>query len=391
MSKWGECMQYRSFGNLGFQISAFGLGCMRLPLQELPGQEKDPSKINEPEAIELIRYAIDHGVNYIDTAYPYHGGNSERLVAKALQDGYRERVKLATKLPVWLVNTYEDFGKYLDEQLEKLQVESIDFYLLHALNKNTWPKIKALGVLDFLNEAMASGKIRYPAFSFHDELKLFKEIIDSYDWKMCQIQLNILDENYQAGIEGLHYAAGRNIPVVIMEPLKGGSLARNIPPDIQEIWDEAPVGRSPVDWAFRWLGNFPQITTILSGVNNLEQLKDNLNIFSTIVPDRMTKEELGLVARVKESYQSKIKVGCTRCGYCVPCPAGVAIPDVFHQYNNAFIFNALEDNRRSYGNLVRGGKDASLCVQCGNCEEACPQNIPIIDQLVQADLVLAGK
>jgi uncharacterized protein len=382
-------MQYRDFGHLGFQVSAFGLGCMRLPLQEQPGDVKDASKINEDEAIGLIRYAIDHGVNYVDTAYPYHGGNSELVVGKALKDGYREQVKLATKLPVWLVNTYEDFGKYLDEQLAKLEVESIDFYLLHALNKHTWPKMKALGVLDFLDEAVASGKIKYPSFSFHDELPLFKEIIDSYDWKMCQIQLNILDEYYQAGIEGLQYAADRSIPVVIMEPLKGGSLARNIPSDIQAIWDEAEVRRSPVDWAFRWLGNFPQVTTMLSGVNDLHQLKDNLNIFKTIVPGSLKEEELKLVTRVKETYQSRIKVGCTRCGYCVPCPAGVAIPDVFTQYNHSSIFNALEDSRRSYRNLVKSGKDASLCVQCGNCEEACPQSIPIIEKLAEADLVLA--
>ncbi|MDF2926094.1 MAG: NADP-dependent oxidoreductase domain protein [Paenibacillaceae bacterium] len=384
-------MQYREFGNLGFEISAFGLGCMRLPLQTVPNQASDPSKINEQEAIELIRYAIDHGVNYVDTAYPYHGGNSELVVAKALKDGYREKVKLATKLPVWFANSYEDFDKYLDEQLAKLEVDYIDFYLLHALNKSTWPKIKALGVLEFLDKAVASGKIRYPSFSFHDERPLFKEIVDAYDWKMCQIQLNILDEDYQAGLEGMHYAAERGIPVVIMEPLKGGSLARSIPQDIQEIWGEAAVSRSPVDWAFRWLGNFPEVNVMLSGVNNLEQLKDNLRIFETIVPNELSQEELKLVTRVKEAYNSKIKVGCTRCNYCVPCPAGVAIPDVFLHYNNASIYNALEENKSNYQKLVRGNKDASHCVECGSCEEACPQSIPIIEKLAEADLVLAGR
>lgn len=384
-------MQYRQFGNLDFQVSAFGLGCMRLPLEEQPEGGKDASRIHEKEAIELIRYAIDHGVNYVDTAYPYHGGNSELVVGKALKDGYREKVKLATKLPVWLCKSYEDFGKHLDEQLAKLQVDCIDFYLLHALNKHSWKNIMSLGVLDFLNEAVAQGKIKYPSFSFHDELPLFKEIVDAYDWKMCQIQLNILDENYQAGLEGLKYAADRNIPVVIMEPLKGGNLARNIPDDILAIWNEAEAQRSPVDWAFRWVGNFPQVTTILSGVNNLEQLKDNLAIFDSISPESMNEQELELVHRVKEVYESKIKVGCTKCGYCVPCPAGVAIPDVFSQYNHSSIFNALEDSRRNYSNLVKNSKDASLCVECGNCEEACPQSIPIIEKLAEANLVLAGR
>ncbi len=387
----GEDMQYRQFGNLDFQVSSFGLGCMRLPLEEEPEGGKDASRIHVEEAIELIRYAIDQGVTYVDTAYPYHGGNSELVVGKALKDGYREKVKLATKLPVWLCKTYEDFGRLLDEQLAKLQVDYIDFYLLHALNKNSWKTVLSLGVLDFLDEAVAQGKIRYPSFSFHDELPVFKEIIDAYDWKMCQIQLNILDVNYQAGLEGLQYAADRNIPVVIMEPLKGGSLARNVPDDILGIWDESDAKHSPVDWAFRWVGNFPQVTTILSGVNNLEQLKDNLQIFDTITPDSMSGKELGLVQRVKEAYESKIKVGCTKCGYCVPCPAGVAIPDVFAHYNHSSIFNALPDSQRNYANLVKNSKDASLCVECGNCEEACPQSIPIIEKLAEADLVLAGR
>lgn len=382
-------MQYREFGKLGFRVSTFGLGCMRLPLELQPDGTRDPSKIHEEEAVELIRYAIDHGVNYIDTAYPYHGGNSELVVGKALQDGYREKVKLATKLPVWQTNTYEDFENVLDEQLAKLGVDCIDFYLLHALNKGTWDKIKELGVLDFLDKAVAAGKIRYPSFSFHDELPVFKEIIDAYDWSMCQIQLNILDEHYQAGVEGMHYAADRGIPVVIMEPLKGGSLARRIPDDIDMIWKESESGRSAIDWAFRWLGNFPQIATILSGVNDLEQLKDNLGIFDTIHPDSLSSAELERVARVKEAYRSKIMVGCTRCGYCVPCPAGVAIPDVFSQYNNAFMFNALDDSRRIYQHMTRGNKDASRCVECGSCEEACPQNIPIIEKLAEADRELA--
>ncbi len=383
-------MEYRKFGDLGFEVSIFGLGCMRLPLEVQPDGTTDPAKIDEQEAIKMIRYAIDNGVNYLDTAYPYHGGNSERLLAKALKDGYREKVKIATKLPVWLAESYEDFEKLLDEQLAKLEVEYIDFYLLHALSKDRWDKIKELGVLDFLDQAVAAGKIKYPGFSFHDELPVFKEIIDSYDWKMCQIQLNILDQDYQAGVEGMRYAASKGIPVVIMEPLRGGRLAHNVPEDVKALWDQAETKRSPVEWAFRWLYNFPEITVILSGVSTMEQLKDNLEIFSKSAPNSMDEKELELVRKVKELYDSKIKVGCTGCNYCVPCPSGVEIPRIFSIYNDYSIFGGAKEFKEMYKGLMNEGKDASSCVECGQCESECPQHISIIDKLKEAHEVLTS-
>lgn len=383
-------MEYRKFGDLGFEVSIFGLGCMRLPLEVQPDGTTDPAKIDEQEAIKMIRYAIDNGVNYLDTAYPYHGGNSERLLAKALKDGYREKVKVATKLPVWLAESYEDFEKLLDEQLAKLEVEYIDFYLLHALSKDRWDKIKELGVLDFLDQAVAAGKIKYPGFSFHDELPVFKEIIDSYDWKMCQIQLNILDQDYQAGVEGMRYAASKGIPVVIMEPLRGGRLAHNVPEDVKALWDQAETKRSPVEWAFRWLYNFPEITVILSGVSTMEQLKDNLEIFSKSAPNSMDEKELELVRKVKELYDSKIKVGCTGCNYCVPCPSGVEIPRIFSIYNDYSIFGGAKEFKEMYKGLMNEGKDASSCVECGQCESECPQHISIIDKLKEAHEVLTS-
>lgn len=383
-------MEYRKFGDLGFEVSIFGLGCMRLPLEVQPDGTTDPAKIDEQEAIKMIRYAIDNGVNYLDTAYPYHGGNSERLLAKALKDGYREKVKIATKLPVWLAESYEDFEKLLDEQLAKLEVEYIDFYLLHALSKDRWDKIKELGVLDFLDQAVAAGKIKYPGFSFHDELPVFKEIIDSYDWKMCQIQLNILDQDYQAGVEGMRYAASKGIPVVIMEPLRGGRLAHNVPEDVKALWDQAETKRSPVEWAFRWLYNFPEITVILSGVSTMEQLKDNLEIFSKSAPNSMDEKELELVRKVKELYDSKIKVGCTGCNYCVPCPSGVEIPRIFSIYNDYSIFGGAKEFKEMYKELMNEGKDASSCVECGQCESECPQHISIIDKLKEAHEVLTS-
>ncbi|NLN42350.1 MAG: aldo/keto reductase [Clostridiales bacterium] len=383
-------MEYRKFGDLGFDISIFGVGCMRLPLEVQPDGTTDPTKIDEQEAIKMIRYAIDNGVNYLDTAYPYHGGNSELLLAKALKDGYREKVKIATKLPVWLAETYEDFEKLLDEQLAKLEVDYIDFYLLHALSKDRWDKIKKLGVLDFLDKAVASGKIKYPGFSFHDELPVFKEIIDSYDWKMCQIQLNILDQDYQAGVEGMRYAGSKGIPVVIMEPLRGGRLAHNVPEDVKALWDQAEIKRSPVEWAFRWLYNFPEVTVILSGVSTMEQLKDNIEIFSKAAPNSMDEKELELVRQVKELYDSKIKVGCTGCNYCVPCPSGVEIPRVFSLYNDYSIFGGAEEFKKRYKELMDEGKDASNCVECGQCESECPQHISIIDKLKEAHQVLTS-
>ena len=378
-------MHYVDFGNLGFKISRFGMGCMRFPMEK---GHTDDSQVDEKAAIDMIRYAIDHGVNYIDTAYPYHGGRSEVIVGKALKNGYRDKIKLATKLPVWHAKKYEDLEKLLDEQLRRLKTDHIDFYLLHALNEKQWHRVQKLGVLDFLDEAMEKGKIRYPGFSFHDELPVFKDIIDSYDWHMCQIQLNILDEHYQAGVEGLKYAGSKGIPVVIMEPLRGGKLAQNLSQDVIDIWNDFPVKRSPVEWAFRWLYNFPEVTTILSGVSTVEQLKDNIKIFEEAKPNVMTDEELALVKRVQEFYKGKIKVGCTSCNYCMPCPSDVAIPDIFSMYNDASIFNDFKTYKKRYGELIKKEKDASQCVECGNCESACPQHLPIIEKLKEANKAL---
>lgn len=382
-------MEYRKFGDLGFEVSTFGMGCMRLPLEVQSDGTTDPSNIDEEEAIKMIHHAIDNGVTYLDTAYPYHGGNSEPLLAKALKDGYRAKVKIATKLPVWLADSYEDFERLLDEQLAKLEVESIDFYLLHALSKERWDKAKELGVLDFLDKATESGKIKYPGFSFHDELPVFKEIIDAYDWKMCQIQLNILDEYYQAGVEGMNYAASKGIPLVIMEPLKGGRLAHSVPEDIQKLWDQHETKRSPVEWAFRWLYNFPEVVVILSGVSTMEQLMDNIEIFSKSAPDSMSRDEIELVEKVKELYESKIKVGCTSCNYCMPCPSDVNIPGIFEIYNNQSIYEDFDEFKKQYRGLMDEDKDASQCIECGQCEPECPQHIEIIDKLKEAHEVLA--
>lgn len=371
-------MQYRKFGKCDFNVSALGFGCMRLPVVE-----GNYNNINEKEAIKLIRDSIDMGVNYIDTAYPYHGGSSEALVGKALNDGYREKVKLATKLPVWLVKEYADFDKYLNEQLKKLQTDHIDMYLLHALSKDRIDAMEKLGVYKFLDEAIKDGRIKYAGFSFHDDVNTFKRIVDSYDWTFCQIQYNYLDINYQAGLEGLKYAAEKGLAVVVMEPLKGGKLAVNIPDSVKKVFEYYDEKRTPVYWALRWIWNHPEVSLLLSGMNSMEQLKENIYITGEAFPGTMNHEELQVVENARKEFKKLIKVDCTGCEYCLPCPAGVNIPRNFSLYNSIYMYNELENSHREYAKMNEKEK-ASACVQCGRCEKLCPQHIEIRKHLKNA-------
>lgn len=271
-----------------------------------------------------------------------------------------------------------------------MNTDHVDFYLLHALNKDRWETVNKLNVFDFLEKARASGKIRYICFSFHDDYNTFRKIIDAYDWDMCQIQLNIMDMHEQATVEGLKYAGSKGIPVVIMEPLKGGKLASSVTPDIEAVWNKSTVKRTPVEWAFRWLYNFPEIAVILSGVSNMEQLKDNLRIFSDAKANSMTEEELALVEEVRNLYLSKTKVPCTNCKYCMPCPQGVSIPRIFNIVNNAAMYNEWNEGRGGYRELIEKKNDATQCIECGQCESACPQSIPVIQKLKEAHQLLVN-
>ncbi len=365
-------MLYRELGSTGEKVSILGFGAMRLPT--LDGQD---ASIDFEKTKELIRYAVDCGVNYIDTAHPYHGGESENVLGEILKDGYREKVHLATKLPSWKIQTREDMDFYLEEQMKRLQTDQIDFYLLHSLKKDYWENLSSLGVLEFLDDAVADGRIKYAGFSFHDEIDLFFEIIDSYKWDVCQVQYNLVDENYQAGIDGIRYAASQGIGVMVMEPMRGGTLVNEVPKEVQEIWDEAPVRRTPAEWALRFLWDKKSISTVLSGMNTFEQLEENLKIADAGLPDSLTDDELDLVREVRRVYHQRMKVLCTECGYCMPCPEGVNIPGNFRYFNGAHMYGDVENARMNYYGLLTEKERASNCTQCGECEWICPQMIDI--------------
>lgn len=384
-------MLYRPFGRTGEQVSVLGFGCMRLPVVD-----DRPDSIDVPLATRMLRYAIENGVNYVDTAFTYHSaapdapGASEPFVGEALAGGYREKVLIATKLPGWLVESRRDMDEILAGQLQRLRTDRIDCYLLHALNGPAWQDLRELGVLEFLEHAKADGRIRYAGFSFHDEYPVFREIIDAFEWDFCQIQYNFMDTEYQAGTAGLAYAAAKELGVVVMEPLKGGRLAGIVPPSIQALWDTAPVRRTPVEWALRFVWNDPRVSLLLSGMSSMEQVVENVELAGRGEAGSLSPEELALIERVRVAYSERIVVDCTSCRYCMPCPQGIDIPLVFSAINNAALFDTLEIERAGYNFDVKAGHTAraSECTECGQCEDACPQHLPIIQELAKASQIL---
>lgn len=380
-------MLYRRMEKTGDDLSVLGFGCMRLPGKK--------GKIDEERATRQIRHAIDNRVNYVDTAMPYHMGASEPFLGRALKDGYRDRVKLATKLPPWLMKKPEDMDRLLAAQLGRLKTDRIDYYLVHALERNYWERIKPLGVLEFLDRAKADGRIGHAGYSFHGDKDVFKEIVDAYDWDFCQIQYNYLDETNQAGREGLKYAAARGMGVVVMEPLRGGNLAWRVPPDVREVFDRAPIKRTPAEWALRWVWNHPEVTVVLSGMNREDNIEENLRIADEALPESLTDEELEIIKEVKKTYKRLMKAGCTSCRYCMPCPHGVNIPACFEVYNNLSMFNDRTGSKIMYiarvgGTTVEGAAFASLCQECGECEEACPQKLPVRELLKEVAASFEG-
>lgn len=371
-------MKYRTMGKLGIQASAFGLGCMRFN-----GEASGDSIINEEKAISLIRRAVDGGVTYLDTAYVYLDKTSEIVLGKALQDGYRDKVTIATKMPMEVVHNRQEMQDLLDLELKKLQTDHIDFYLMHGIDKKKWEYFKSIGAPEFFDDMKKEGKIRYKCFSFHGSYDEFEYILNDSDWDMVQIQYNFMDIENQAGTKGLELAGSKGIPVVIMEGLLGGRLAKT-PDNVQALYDAFPVKRSCVEWAFRWLCDHPEVSVVLSGCNEAEQIDENLRIFDTVEPGIMSEEERKLMDDVRQAYLSRTKIGCTGCRYCMPCPNGVDIPGIFAVWNNVSLYQIDPKTDWQFGMIRNNKATADNCIECGACEAACPQHLSIIEELKKA-------
>jgi uncharacterized protein len=376
-------MQYRKMGVLDWQVSALGFGAMRLPVKGSWNQ------IDEEKAGEMLRYAIENGINYIDTAWLYHDGSSEVFVGKALKDGYRDKVKLVTKSPVWLVDSRDTFRSYLDQQLNKLNTDYLDIYLLHGLSADKWQKVKRLQLLEEMDALKSAGVIKHIGFSFHGSFDTFKTIIDSYPWDVTMIQYNYLDTDFQATTSGLDYAYSKDIAVVIMEPLRGGKLAQTND-EIEKVLLQSTVRRSPAEWALRFVWNHPGVATVLSGMGNLEQVKENINYASQSKAGSLTRNELAIIEKLKMTFNKKLKVLCTNCQYCMPCPEGVDIPENFNLINHASWEGGVKTwMKKWYEELDdpssatdwHGKGQASRCISCGECLDKCPQNINIPAEL----------
>lgn len=378
-------MLYREVPKNGDKLSILGYGCMRLPLRM--------QSINEKLAEKQLLYALDQGVNYFDTAVPYHNGKSEPFLGKVFsKNRCRDRLKIATKLPHWSAHSKEDMDGILDEQLSKLKTDRIDYYLIHALGGELWDTAKDHGVIEFLNDALKKGKIINAGFSFHGLAEEFTGIVDDYDWTFCQIQYNFLDTRNQAGTAGLKYAAAKDMAVMIMEPLRGGNLAKTPPPSVQKIWAKADHQRTPVEWALRWIWNHPEVSVVLSGMNNDDHITENLGIAEKGLPNSFSEKEVELVEEAAAEFRRVMRVGCTGCQYCMPCPAGVNIPSCFEWYNSK---HAFKDKKAKFMYVFQNGGVvtekptlASVCVRCEKCLEKCPQHLPIPDLLadVQNDM-----
>jgi predicted aldo/keto reductase-like oxidoreductase len=380
-------MQYRIVPKNNDKLSALGFGCMRLPMK---GQV-----VNEKLAIQQIRLAIDNGVNYVDSAPPYHMGESEKILGKALLNGYRNKVKVATKLTPFMLRQAEDMEKMLNLQLQKLQTDHIDYYLLHGLEEEFWKKMQAFNAIQFLEKAKAEGKIINMGFSFHGSLSTFKEIIEANDWTMCQIQYNFLDEKLQAGSEGLKYAASKKLAVMVMEPLRGGSLANELPEQAKKFYNAAAIKRSPAEWGLRWVWNHPEVTLVLSGMNEESQVIENIKTAETALPNSMKPDELAVIKKVANAYRKLLKVPCTGCQYCMPCINGVNIPRNFQAYNELYLSGDEQQVRSMYAMFLMGGltgtrADAALCKGCKKCLDRCPQHINITEKLKEVAKDLGG-
>lgn len=383
-------MQYRTVPKTGDRFSTLGFGCMRLPTARL-------GRVNVQESHRLIHEAIDLGVNYFDTAWFYHAGRSESVLGEALQGSRREKVYVATKLPQHLIQTRDQMERTLNQQLDGLQTETIDYYLIHALpSLARWEELEQMGIREFLEEAIRAGKIRHVGFSFHGNGAEFLKLVDVYPWATCLVQYNYLDTNTQAGTVGVQYAASQDIAVMVMEPLRGGLLAGKLPAKVQALFDAHPSQRSQVAWALRWIWDQKEITMVLSGLNRSDHLQENVALADETTPGILTDEERTTIDQVRDIFTKRIKVPCTSCGYCMPCPFGVDIPGCFRHYNSGYLLGNRVIARGTYlamHDLFPAVHPtlASQCTGCGRCEELCPQNIEIRKELENVKHEFEGR
>jgi len=383
-------MQYRTFGKLDFKPSALGFGSMRLPVLVGADGKPDFKQIDYPAATAMLHRAIDGGVNYVDTAWMYHEETSETWLGEALKGGYREKVKLATKMPVWEVKKPGDFDRILDIQRERLQQDCIDFYLLHSLDAAHWKCVVEQGQLTSAEKALADGRIAHFGFSFHGTHEMFEEILAATDlWEFCQIQFNYMDEDYQAGRRGLELAAAGGLGVIVMEPVRGGMLARNLPPRVEALWAGAPVKRTPAEWALQWVWSNPEVSFLLSGMSEMRHVEENLAYAERSRPGLLSAGEIALVARVRDLYSELSPIPCTACRYCMPCPQGVNIPDILELYNDAHMFGDPARQRVFYTWLDEDER-ADKCTACGECEDKCPQGIAVSSWMEKTQAFLTG-
>lgn len=374
-------MEKRKMEKLGAETSLLGFGCMRFPT----GAD---GKIDQAEAERMLDRAYAAGVNYYDTAYPYHGGESETVVGRVMKKYDRGSFYLATKLPCWQVKTVEDVETLLNEQLQKLQTDYIDFYLMHALNKDRFREMADMGCISRLEQLKEEGRIRNLGFSFHDDYAAFETILNYREWDFCQIQLNYMDANEQAGLKGYELTEKKGVPLVIMEPVKGGSLAA-FPEDITEMYHSLDPSASMASYALRWVGSLPNVKVVLSGMSTMEQVEDNLKTFGQFKP--LSEKERETIDRVVALINSRVQNGCTGCGYCMPCPAGVDIPRNFRIWNTYHMYRNYNVVKNDWENFMSGEHKAHNCIKCGKCEKACPQKLSIRQDLERVQVDLDGK
>lgn len=391
-------MQYRGFPKIQNKLlSVLGLGMMRLPLCTKDtefGKAGEAANIDSDATKKLIEAAYNAGVNYFDTAYIYHHGKSEGVLGRSIRDlNIRDTIYIADKMPMWLVKEEADLERIFSEQLERLETDYIDFYLLHALDDTSWNTVKRVNAINFLEKLRAEGKIRHIGFSFHHELKTFYEIIDSYDgWEFCQIQYNYLDENYQAGTEGLKYATSKDIGVIAMEPLRGGLLGRP-PKAVLDIFARADNPRMPAEWALRWVWDHQEVVTALSGMGTIDEVLSNCAVATVGTPNSLLEKQRNTIESARDWFSKTMKVSCTGCRYCIPCPTKVFIPEIFSEYNRLSLHGALEEGRDSvlsvqYAKIKADGHGGDKCVDCGKCVSLCPQQISIPQVLFEVDSLL---